>query len=175
MSGVEVRALVPSEAGAWVALRREMLADSAWAFASSPQDDAGLDPRVAAARLGEPFNAICGAWEGGRLVGSAGVLRERHVKLAHKAWIVGVYVTSSHRGRGVGRAVVEGAIGIARGWAGVEAVLLSVSERSPAARALYESLGFTAWGVEPDCLRLDGERLSEVHMRMALEGVRDEA
>lgn len=143
-----------------------MLMDSPWAFGSSPGQDRGSDPAGVRASLALPGYAIVAAEDaaGGRLVAAAGVRREDAAKRRHLATVWGVFVSPQWRGRGVARAVVGGVLEVARGWEGVEALQLSVSERGTAARRLYESLGFVAWGTEPDALRVDGEPYAETHM-----------
>lgn len=145
-----------------------MLLDSPFAFGSSPGHDRGSDVDGMRAALGKSGFAVIGAWEDARLVAAAGLQRDEQPKRAHVATIWGVYVTPSARGRGAGRAVVSGAVDLARTWPGVERMYLSVSEASIAARGLYESLGFVAWGVEPDCLRWEGSSYAESHMGLAL-------
>lgn len=51
-------------------------------------------------------------------------------------------VTAAHRGRGVGRALLDAAVGAARA-AGARVLLLEVIGQNTAAVALYESAGFT--------------------------------
>lgn len=167
---VIVRPLTPADAPAYAALRREMLADAPWAFGSSLEDDARLDPAVVAARLSEPWQAIVGGFdEAGRLVGAAGVFKAHHVKSAHRAHVWGMYVSPSARGRGLGEAILRAALGIARTWPGVTSVLLSVSVRAAAARRLYERMGFRAWGIEPAALVVDGVAVDEAHMVLFFE------
>jgi RimJ/RimL family protein N-acetyltransferase len=166
------RPLTPDEAHLYVAIRREMLADSPWAFGSSPSQDRRCDPDSLRASLAEPEYAILAAFTAPpaepALLAVAGVIRDPALKRRHIAGIFGVYVTPTARGRGLGRDVVSAAIATARTWPGVEQVQLSVSNNAPAARALYDSLGFIPWGVEPDCLRIDGRSYSEVHMSLRL-------
>jgi len=59
-----------------------------------------------------------------------------------------IFVEESARGSGIGRALAEAALARARerGCARVE---LDVNEANPAARALYESLGFESWSDPP--------------------------
>jgi len=160
--------LQPGEAGTYLAIRREMLADSPWAFASSVEDSE-FDPEALASKLREPFQAIVGGFEGGRLVGSAGVYRDRHVKMAHRARVWGMYVTPAARGRGLGEELLLRAIEVARAWAGVNSIGLSVSANAPPALRLYRKLGFVEWGVEPATIVVDGEAYNEIHMVLMLD------
>jgi GNAT superfamily N-acetyltransferase len=168
------RKLTDSDVDACIAFRHEMLLDSPWAFSSSPEDDRAMDAadlhRVAA----DPERAIWLARDDAaplRILASAGVMRETKIKRRHIAFIWGVYVTPSARARGLARRVVTAAIDTARAWRGVTSVRLTVSENAPVAHRLYESLGFIAWGVEPDALRL-GDSLArsyfETHMHLPL-------
>lgn len=169
-----IRPLTPTDADAYSALRREMLADAPWAFAGSgPVDDPPCDPAHVRAQLVNPEHVIIGAWDGSRLVGSAGVLRYTKVKFRHAAFIWGVYVTPTYRGQGLSRRILLAAIDAARTWPGVAVVRLGVSAKSVRAKALYESLGFVVWGMEPDCVRLPGQTgergIDEYHLSLALE------
>ncbi|MDX2017276.1 MAG: GNAT family N-acetyltransferase [Planctomycetota bacterium] len=168
----EIRRLVPEDAPAYVALRREMLADAPLSFASSVESDRGVNEdgvRLSLTRRAPEVYAIVGAFERGeRLVAAAGLTREERPKRRHVAGIWGVYVTPACRGRGLAREVVGRAIEIARGW-GVSKVQLSVSETAPAALRVYERLGFVAWGRESDALRVDGTGAAEIHMDLRLE------
>lgn len=164
-SGVRVRVLMPGDAEAYCALREEMLVDSPWSFASSPGDDRARDAgRVRESLAGEEHD-IAGAFVGGALVACAVVFRDRHEKMRHRAWIVSVYASPGVRGRGLGRAVMGLAIEKARGW-GCRSCSLSVSTRAPEALALYESLGFVRWGVEPGVVALGGEYVDEIHLQL---------
>lgn len=174
------RLLTANDVDAYVAIRREMLEDAPWAFSASPGHDRAGDPEAVRAALGQPENAILAVFSdresptsGGeaRILATAGVRREDRPKHRHIATIWGVYVTPAARGRGLGRDVVAAAVETASGWPGVTCVKLSASENSPGAIRVYESLGFVAWGLEPDALRVNGRSYGEVHMHLAL--VRD--
>ena len=103
---------------------------AAWA---SVQDD----PVVAEyAHLDPDTETVWGAFDTERLVG---VVRAA-VRLP-AIWILGgVYVEPSHRGQGLGRALVATALGAARDEHA--ALALYVREDRPPARALYAALGF---------------------------------
>lgn len=163
-----IRPLTPDDAAAYAVLRREMLRDSPLAFAASESTDVGVDAVKMAQRLSDPASRILGAFAAGALVGAAGVMRQPHPKMAHRAYIWGVYVTPEFRGRGVGEMIMRAAIDTARAWPDVDSVGLSVSAETHRARRLYERLGFVAWGVEPGALRWEGRAYDEVHMCLSL-------
>ncbi len=60
-----------------------------------------------------------------------------------------LYVVPNRRGQGLGRALMEAAIELARGQ-GAKHMDLGTNEDDVAARALYESLGFTNREGRPD-------------------------
>ncbi len=163
-AGLVIRSLRPADAPEYAAWRRAMLIESPRAYTSDPSTDLGCDPQGVAASLEKDGYALVGAFVGGQLIGSAGVLREARAKLSHRVLIWGVGVVPMWRGRGVGRLVMEEAIRVARSWPGVRVIHLSVTETQRAARAMYERLGFVAWGTEPCKMIVDGEELSDVYM-----------
>ena len=163
-----IRQLAVEDAAAYVALRRTMLLDTPWAFSASPESDRGSSVESVVQSLARPGFAIVGAFEPDGLAAVAGLNREDKPKRAHIAWIWGVYTAPRKRRHGLSRGVLSAVIEVARTWPGVACVQLSVSERSPEARALYESLGFEAWGVEPDAIRIDARSYAETHMRRKL-------
>lgn len=164
----------------YIRLRRRMLLDAPWSFAASPDDDVALQPDRLAEYLGDAEKAIFAVEApdvssrmdefatGGlpELVAAAGIMRATQRKFIHRARLWGVFVEPDHRGRGLGRLVVSAAIDLARSWPGVDYVDLGVSENAPQAQALYESLGFHAWGREPEATDHDGPRYDEIHMTL---------
>jgi ribosomal protein S18 acetylase RimI-like enzyme len=66
-----------------------------------------------------------------------------------ECYLAELYVAPEHRGRGVGRALLEAAIALARSR-GATYMDLCSGEQDVAARALYESLGFSNREGEPD-------------------------
>jgi ribosomal protein S18 acetylase RimI-like enzyme len=154
---------VPTDAEAFFRLRREALETEPYSFASSPGDDRAGSIEFVRETLAKPDQAILGAFDQ-NLVGIAGIFRDQRVKTAHKAHIWGVYVAPSHRRLGLGRRLVEEAVHFAITLHGVTHVHLTVSPRTPTAMALYQSLGFTTWGVEPDALKVNGILVPDHHM-----------
>jgi ribosomal protein S18 acetylase RimI-like enzyme len=97
-----------------------------------------------------------------------GVGRQNRVKRRHVAQIWGMFVAPAHRGVGIGRALVLAAIEHARSLEGLRKIQLSVITTQPAARALYESLGFRSFGIDPEALCVDGKYLDEEYMNLPL-------
>ena len=165
------RLLTLEGAEAYARLRTAMLIDTPRAFASSPGEARGEKADGIVEYLSDPHQAITVVdhpEKPGELAAAAGMMRMKHRKMSHRANIWGVYCVPELRGLGLGRAVMTKAIEVARSWEGVEVLGLSVSAQSPAALALYESLGFVRWGLEPDAMRIEGESFDEVHLAQRL-------
>lgn len=165
---MNVRPLGVEDIPAFIALRRSALEDAPLAFAASPEDDLASSPETIRGQLGNaPNYAIFGAFDR-HLVGMLGLMRDRHLKAAHKVHLVGMYVAPTHRRRGIGAALLRAAIEHARQLEGVSCAHLSVSHDTPDARRLYERAGFEIWGSEPDALRYEGVPHVEHHMMLRL-------
>ena len=68
---------------------------------------------------------------------------------ALECYLAELYVQPSHRGRGLGRALLEATMDLAR-ERGADVMDLGTSEDDVAARALYERMGFTNRERAPD-------------------------
>lgn len=167
---VVVRRLEHADAAALVDIRKEMLVDAPWAFASSPEDDRGSILEHVQDALQAPSDSVrMGGFDGnGRLIATTGLVREPKLKRRHIALIVGVYVRPEARGSGAGRAIMLATIAEARSW-GVGIVQLAVSERAASAQRLYRSLGFVVWGTEQRALKIGDDYVREWHMALDLD------
>jgi RimJ/RimL family protein N-acetyltransferase len=163
---VTVRRLVGADAAAFQSLRLQGLVECPLAFAASPEDEAGEAVDTVAARLADQAHGpVFGAFDAdSRLVAVVGLGRERMRKLAHKAVLWGMYVAPAARRQGLGRLLVRHALAEAAATPGLRQVTLGVHAGNHAARALYESLGFIAWGTEPEAAWVDGEPHDETWM-----------
>lgn len=97
----------------------------------------------------------------------AGLLAPTRLKQRHKGMINGVYVAPTHRGQGISEKLVRDLIAIARAG-GLSALKLTVVVGNDPARRVYEACGFTAYGIEPRALRVDGHDVDEALMGMDL-------
>lgn len=164
-----IRPLTEADAEELVSLRRTSLLDVPLAFTSSPEDDVAASvENVLALLRGAPDQFVVGAFEPG-LVGMAGLYRDPHAKASHRAHLWGMYVLPTHRGRGLGGALLRATLDHARSLPGVTRVHLSVSSAAPGARRLYEGSGFELWATEADALRQAGESATDYHMVLHLE------
>jgi ribosomal protein S18 acetylase RimI-like enzyme len=164
-----VRRLEPEDAALYVRLRRAALDDAPFSFASSPEDDLAFSVDFVRDALASPDQAMFGAFAGD-LIGIVGIFRDRSVKGAHKCNIWGLYVAPDARSNGIGRALMTEAIGFAQSLEGVTHVHTSASDHAPEAIALYQSLGFITWGVEPAALRVGDLTVPEHHMVRTFAG-----
>jgi ribosomal protein S18 acetylase RimI-like enzyme len=165
---MRIRALQEEDAPAFVALRIEALLDSPLAFASAPGDDVASDVEFVRRQMRESKDwTLFGAFSPD-LVGSVGMMRDTHLKSAHKANVYGMYVTPEQRRSGVGAALLQAVIARAREMSRVAWIHLSVSASAEGALALYRASGFEIWGTEPDALRHAGDSVDEHHMVLRL-------
>jgi RimJ/RimL family protein N-acetyltransferase len=169
--------LTPDDAPRLRALRAESLLTDPWAFGATPDEDSFRSEDFARTTLADPAHAIFAVEhpdgggnhsDGAPLIAMAGIVRASRSRQSHTAVIWGVYTTPDFRRRGLSRALVNACINHAPTWPGVERITLSVSDRTPNARVLYESLGFITWGTEPDCVRIGPDSAAEHHMHRPL-------
>jgi ribosomal protein S18 acetylase RimI-like enzyme len=170
-----IRPLLPADAPAFYALRLEALRHHPASFGESVEEALATGEAGFAARLAAPApDAVFGAFQDGALVGMAGFLRQKRLKMMHKGLLWGVYVRAEAGRRGLGRALVRRVLEHAGPH--VLMVQATVLAENVAARALYQSLGFEAYGVERGALWLEGRLLDEallvrwLHDASALSG-----
>jgi GNAT superfamily N-acetyltransferase len=172
LNAVLIRPLGPDDAAAYQALRLEGLREAPEAFGSTYDEDRTLTLEEIAQRLtasrGPVARAVVGAFDGDHLVGITGCVQQGKRKERHKAIVWGMYVRPEHRGRGLGRHLLEAIILETRSWPEVERLTLTVVERAGAARRLYHSMGFETFGRESDGLRHDGIRDTVEYLSLSL-------
>ena len=132
-----VRAAVPADAAAVEAVWAAVAAEGEWIGTELPLHTGWGDRYLAA------LDARESAWfvvdEGGQVVGGVFVQAERGV--AH----LGMAIVDGHRGAGLGRSLLNAAVGWARDR-GCHKMTLEVWPHNARARRLYQSAGFADEG-----------------------------
>lgn len=162
---MEIRRLGPSDASVFQTLRLQALRECPSAFASSYEEECTTPIAVVSERMAPAADrGIFGVFSQSELIGSIGFGREGLRKLAHKGFIWGMYVVPAFRNQRVGRQLVSHVLEFAESIQGMRQVLLRVNAANSAAIALYEAMGFKAFGVERGAMLIDGELHDEIMM-----------
>jgi RimJ/RimL family protein N-acetyltransferase len=115
-----------------------------WLISANGWRSVGDERRYLRALRRFPDAAVFVAEDGGRVVARLSLARDQHPASSHVADL-GLMVAASHRRRGIGRALLEAAVGWARD-AGVQKLELHVFPHNEAAIRLYEEFGFQREG-----------------------------
>ncbi|MFZ2029057.1 MAG: GNAT family N-acetyltransferase [Vitreimonas sp.] len=163
---MHIRQLTAVDLNAYRALHRFGMIEAPMGFVDVPETDAARPDADVEAMLarGEGW----GAFEGERLVAKLTVDALPYPSLAHTFWVHAVYVHPDARGSGASSALIRKAVEAARGK-GASRIALWVNGANKHARALYERLGFVQTGRIPEGISVDGERVDDVLMVLALD------
>ena len=93
-----------------------------------------------------------GAFDDDKLVGLIGLILYDGAKMQHSGKIISMYVAPSHRGRKIGRALVETVCTAAKER--VEQLYLCCVTTNENAKKLYDSCGFLTYGTEPRIMKI---------------------
>ncbi len=160
-----VRELRQEDDCAYRVLWQDALQRHAQYFRTAAGDDvpAGIPTR------GEKDSFTLGAFEKNVLVGIVSLERDRGLKLRHKALLFRMFVVPEAAGRGVGRSLLRAVLSWAEEIDDLRSIHLTVLERNHRARALYRSLGFVDFALEPDAVRMEADYVGEVQMTWFLK------
>jgi len=111
-----------------------------------------------------------GAFAEDQLVGTVALEYSAKPKTCHSALVLGMYLRPSARRQRAGTALLQAALAAARARPGIEVLRLTVTEGNEPAIRLYESVGFSAWGIEPLAIRTASGFKGKVHMSLRLGG-----
>ena len=167
----QIRRLEVADAPFYRALRLRALREHADAFTSSFEEEdvrplADTEKRLHAVGDGK----LWGAYAAGQMAGMVGLSFEARIKSRHKGLLVSMYVAPEYSGQGLGLSLVDTVVQDAQA-AGLELVTLTVTDSNHAAVALYQKYGFTAFGTEPDAIRVNGASFGKTHMYLSLKKI----
>lgn len=163
MQRFSIRRLQRDDASMFREVRLEGLARHPESFGSSYEEE--LDYSLA--QIGDRIenSAIFGGFaDDGTLVGVVAVAWSKGAKMRHIASIWGMYVCPESRGTGLSRSLMIAAIDEARRTC--RSIRLTVVSSNAAAIRLYESLGFKAWAVDTEALKVGDIYHDEILMRL---------
>lgn len=162
--------LTAADAPRYRALMLHAYEAAADAFTSTPLERAAEPEAWWVARIADPkgLSQSFRAFVDQDLVGTVTVEFSAKPKTRHKALVIGMFVCESHRGQGLARALMQDALGAARARPEVQVVMLTATEGNRPAVALYESIGFQTFGVEPMAIATPQGFKRKLHMWLAL-------
>ena len=165
---IDVRRLIEEDAALYWNLRLEAVEREPRSFGVTPEEHRLTTIEETAASIRRSDSFFVGAFEGAALVGIARLDRESAEKEHHKGHLRRVYVTSSHRERGIAKALIAFIIAELQDDSTIEQLLLCVGTFNQGARAVYIRMGFTSFGIEPRALKAGEEYIDEEHMILRL-------
>ncbi|MGE5701136.1 MAG: N-acetyltransferase family protein [Clostridia bacterium] len=170
-NGLLYRVLQPADAEVYISLRLEALQANPEAFLTTYEEtirDENLVKTFQNRLSPNPNSCTMGAFHNGQLVGVATMIRDNRDKIRHKASLVAVYTTESHRGKGISKALITQLIAKAKEMDGLEQINLTVWSDNVAACRLYESLGFHPFGKEANAMKFKDKYWDETYMALKL-------
>ncbi len=145
-------------------LRLMALKTEPTAFGSSPEEEATFSEAEWRRRTANALFAI----SDGKLVGSITYFSGSKIKTRHIVHIHGVFVDPNYRSRGIGRKLLETALGLIQKNGDVVKIQLTVNSRRIPAVSLYRRLGFEVVGELKKELNVGGEFQDELLMEKML-------
>jgi ribosomal protein S18 acetylase RimI-like enzyme len=163
---VEIRRLPAERWREYRDLRLESLKQSPLAFGSAFEEEASSSQR----KWRKNMKSVNFAIEGGEPVGMIVCAFNREVKFSHIAEIYGFYVKPGHRGKGIGSALLEHVLRLARRNRRIIKVRLYVNSQQRAACRMYEKTGFLVTGRLEREMKVGGRLYTMLVMEKQLRG-----
>lgn len=163
-----IRPLTATDVHSFVEMRKQSLDNEPLAFGADPLQIIEVDEarRSLLSKNDEDF--ILGYFDGDKLGGILGLMRNSNPKRKHKALIWGMYVDDAYRNLGVGKRLMETALAMAKQIDGLRKITLTASSSAIPANRLYTRFGFTEFGRERDAIAWEDDSIDEIHYELFL-------
>jgi ribosomal protein S18 acetylase RimI-like enzyme len=164
--GYDIWIVTPDHLENWWELRLHALRDEPSAFSSDFEISQKSGPAYSErGHLDGGANRLLGAnTSEGKIDAQAATYAEAG-KRSHIAHIISVYTRPDYRGRGLAPMLVQAALDHLLTFPRITSIRISANTSNTTALRVYEKLGFTTWGEEPDAIRTpDGSCHNERHM-----------
>jgi ribosomal protein S18 acetylase RimI-like enzyme len=162
---MEIRRFVEEDLAEYRRVRLQALRDHPEAFGESYEQavERPLSQTIESFRKQKDSETIfmLGAFEGEELLGTIFFRRDEPLKMQHIGHIGAMYTVPEVRGMGVGKALLERVIELARQMPGLLQLELNVTAGNATARSLYTACGFETYGVQPRGLKV-GEKFYDL-------------
>jgi ribosomal protein S18 acetylase RimI-like enzyme len=142
-------------------IRLESLRTDPLAFANTAADWEKLSDDEWVRRMTD--NPVFVSFDGGEPVAIMGLFRQSPSKMAHRAWLIMVFVRPRCRGQGHAKALLHACRAYAKSI-GLMQLELAVSAENHDAVGFYERMGFELVGRIPSGLLQDGRKIDELLM-----------
>lgn len=111
---------------------------------------------------------VLGNFENGQLTGVIGLKREKKNSVRHKGTVWGLVVIPEFRHKGLGNKIVAALIEKASDHEELKYIRAVVTNTSANAIGIFESHGFSKYGVEECGIRQDGNFFDQVYLALKL-------
>jgi ribosomal protein S18 acetylase RimI-like enzyme len=164
---MQIATLEATDAARYRELMLEAYTQAADAFTSTAEERRAEPLSWWIHRIAAPsgLSQSFGAFQGRQLVGTVALEYSTKPKTCHAALVLGMYVRPQARRLGAGSRLMQAAIAAARAREGIQVLRLTVTQGNEPAVRLYESAGFSTWGVEPLAIHTPSGYKGELHMR----------
>lgn len=165
-SGMNVVQLTAADAARYRSLMLHAYEHAADAFTSTAEERAAEPMSWWERRIADPrgMGVALGAFDDDRLVGTVALEFSAKPKTRHKVTLIGMFVSESFRGLGVGGALLRAALDCAKARPGALTMTLTVTQGNERAISLYKAFGFQEFGIEPMAMFTAGGYKAKVHM-----------
>lgn len=160
MSEIQIRKLTEEDVEAYREIRLEMLLNKPEAFGEAYEESIKKEVGFFEGRIKNSY--IAGAFEGGKLIATAGYFIKEGLKSQHKAFLWGVYVQEIYRGRGLSYDLTLKVLSDLPST--ISLIQTAVVSGNVAAEKIYQKAGFSRWATEEKALSINGKYYDEIHM-----------